>query len=168
MLSVQEAERVILDLVKVLDSQKDTEIVDLEVANGRILAQTVAGKLDFPHWDNSAMDGYAVRYEDVKNSSEADPVTLQIVTEIAAGDRPNTDLKPGQTARIFTGAMLPQGADTIVMQENTERSGDQVTILETPELQKFVRHKGAFYQAGTPLLEAVSYTHLTLPTTPYV
>jgi len=154
MLSVQEAERVILDLVKVLDSQKDTEIVDLEVANGRILAQTVAGKLDFPHWDNSAMDGYAVRYEDVKNSSEADPVTLQIVTEIAAGDRPNTDLKPGQTARIFTGAMLPQGADTIVMQENTERSGDQVTILETPELQKFVRHKGAFYQAGTPLLEA--------------
>ena len=154
MLSVQEAERVILDLVKVLDSQKDTEIVDLEVANGRILAQTVTGGIDFPHWDNSAMDGYAVRYEDVKNSSEADPVTLQIVTEIAAGDRPNTDLKPGQTARIFTGAMLPQGADTIVMQENTERSGDQVTILETPELQKFVRHKGAFYQAGTPLLEA--------------
>ena len=154
MLSVNEAEAIILDRVKVLDSKLDTEIVDLEAVNGRILAQTVTGKLDFPHWHNSAMDGYAVSYEDVKNCSEDDPVTLDVVGEIAAGDRPEIEIKPGQAARIFTGAMLPEGADTIVMQENTQRSGNQVTILGTLKLQEFVRHQGAFYQAGTPLLEA--------------
>lgn len=154
MLSVEEAEQIILDLVKILDPEEDTEIVDLEVANGRVLAQTVTGKLDFPHWDNSAMDGYAVSYEDVKNCSANNPVTLEIVTEIAAGDLPKSDIKLGQAARIFTGAMLPQGADTIVMQENTEKEGNQVKILGTPKRQEFVRHKGAFYQAGTPLLES--------------
>ncbi len=154
MLSVKEAEQIILDRVKVLDSNLDREIVDLEIANGRILAQTVTGKLDFPHWDNSAMDGYAVRYEDVQNCSEDNPVSLEIITEIAAGDRLQINIKPGQAARIFTGAMVPEGTDTIVMQENTQRSGNQVTIFEAPQLQEFVRHKGAFYQAGTPLLEA--------------
>ena len=154
MLSVSEAEKIILDLVKPLDSDSDRDLVDLDAANGRILAQTVTGQLDVPHWDNSAMDGYAVRYEDVKDCSEDDPVTLEIATEIAAGDRPLVDIKPKQAARIFTGAMLPKGADTIVMQENTRRESDRVTILKAPQPREFVRHQGAFYQAGKPLLEA--------------
>ena len=162
MLSVNEAESIILNLTRSLDSNQDLEIVDLEAANGRILAQSVTGKLDIPHWDNSAMDGYAVRYSDVRDCSEANPATLEVVTEIAAGDRPQTEIKPGQAARIFTGAMLPIGADTIVMQENTKREDDyaprsrrdRVTILQAPESEEFVRHQGAFYQAGTPLLEA--------------
>lgn len=153
MLSVQAAEAIILNLVRSLDSNQ-IEIVDLEEANGRILAQPVTGKLDIPHWDNSAMDGYAVRYQDVQNCSAEHPVTLEIVSEIAAGDRPQTEIQPGQAARIFTGAMLPLGTDTIVMQENTQRQGDRVSILKAPELQEFVRHQGAFYQAGTPLLAA--------------
>jgi len=154
MLSVNEAESIILKLVRSLDSNQDSEIVDLEAANGRILALAVAGKLDIPHWDNSAMDGYAVRYQDVANCSEDIPVTLEVVSEIAAGDRPTTEIQSGQAARIFTGAMLPSGTDTIVMQENTKRESDRVTILKAPELQEFVRHQGAFYQAGKPLLEA--------------
>ncbi|MEM7593283.1 MAG: gephyrin-like molybdotransferase Glp [Cyanobacteria bacterium P01_A01_bin.83] len=154
MLSVNEAEKIILDLVKVLNSEQNTEIVELDTANDRILAQPVVGKLDVPHWDNSAMDGYAVRYEDVKSCGENDPVSLEIITEIAAGDRPTAKIESGQAARIFTGAMLPQGADTIVMQENTHREANQVTIVKAPQLQEFVRHQGAFYQAGTPLLEA--------------
>ena len=154
MLSVNEAESIILNLTGSLDSNQDSEIVDLEAANGRILAQSVTGKLDIPHWDNSAMDGYAVRYMDVRDCSEANPTTLEVVTEIAAGDRPQTEIKPGQAARIFTGAMLPKGTDTIVMQENTKREGDLVYILQAAESEEFVRHKGAFYQAGTPLLEA--------------
>lgn len=152
MLSVKEAEEIILNLVSKFDSNRDTEIINLEVARGRILAETVVGQLDFPHWDNSAMDGYAVRYEDVKNCSQEDPVTLKIVTEIAAGDRPTIEIKSGAAARIFTGAMLPPGTDTIVIQENTQKSGDLVTIFGTPQQQQFVRHQGAFYQAGTPLL----------------
>lgn len=154
MLSVEVAESIILDLAKNLNLDRGTELVDLEAANGRILARPVMGQLDFPHWDNSAMDGYAVRYDDVAHGSEANPVSLEIVTEIAAGDRPQTDIQQGQAARIFTGAMLPEGADTIVMQENTRREGDRVTILNTPEAREFVRHQGAFYQAGKPLLEA--------------
>ena len=154
MLSVKEAEDIILNLVQVLDPEKDSEIVSLENAQGRILAQPVTGKLDFPHWDNSAMDGYAVRYEDVKDCNADNPKILEVVTEIAAGDRPTTDIQPGQAARIFTGAMLPNGADTIVMQENTTRKDQKVTILSAPEQQEFVRHKGTFYQAGEPLLAA--------------
>ena len=154
MLSVKEAAEIILNLVRSLNSEQDTELVDLEAANGRILAESVVGQLDVPHWDNSAMDGYAVAYQDVKNCSQNNPITLEVVAEIAAGDRPQTEIKSGQAARIFTGAMLPQGVDTIVIQENTTRTGDVVTILEPPQPQEFVRHQGTFYQAGTPLLKA--------------
>ena len=153
MLLVKEAEDIILNLVQVL-TEHDSETVTLENAQGRTIAKPIVGKLDFPHWDNSAMDGYAVRYEDVKTCDEKNPVHLDVITEIAAGDRPEVDIKPGQAARIFTGAMLPQGTDTIVIQENTQREADKVTILAAPEPQEFVRHKGAFYQAGTPILEA--------------
>ncbi|MFM2311050.1 MAG: hypothetical protein RLZZ04_326 [Cyanobacteriota bacterium] len=153
MLSVKEAESIILNLVRSLDSNQDLEIVDLEAANGRILAQSVVGELDIPHWDNSAMDGYAVRYQDVGNCSLEHPVSLSVVMEIAAGKRPQTEIKSGQAARIFTGAMLPPGTDTIVIQENTQREGNCITIQQAPEFQEFVRHQGAFYQAGTSLLE---------------
>ena len=154
MLSVKEAESIILDLAIGFNSSQDLEIVDLSAAHGRILAQPVMGKLDIPHWDNSAMDGYAVRYEDVRDCNEQRPKSLQIVAEIAAGDRPQSEIASGQAARIFTGAMLPTGADTIVMQENTQRAGDRVKILQAPGQNEFVRHRGAFYQAGTPLLAA--------------
>jgi molybdopterin molybdotransferase len=153
MLPVNEAEAIILDLVPVLNADQDREIVSLDMAHERVLAIPITSQLDFPHWDNSAMDGYAVHYTDVQNCSLEQPVTLEIVTEIAAGDRPQTQIKSGQTARIFTGAMLPEGADTIVIQENTQREGNTVTIFAAPEEQEFVRHQGAFYQAGTPLLE---------------
>jgi molybdopterin molybdotransferase len=153
MLPVKKAEEIILALVQILDSVQDSEIVSLDHAQGRILAQPVTGKLDIPHWDNSAMDGYAVGYQDVKDCSADHPISLKVVTEIAAGDRPTIDIQPGQTARIFTGAMLPTGTDTIVIQENTTREGDTVTILNAPEPDEFVRHQGAFYQAGMPLLK---------------
>lgn len=153
MLPVQQAEAIILDLVKPLDSHKDTEIVDLETAHHRILATAVTSKQDFPYWDNSAMDGYAVRYEDVKHCDNANPVILDVVAEIPAGVQPKKTIQSGQAARIFTGAMMPLGADTIVIQENTAKIGNQVKIFATPEPQEFVRQRGSFYQAGTPLLE---------------
>ncbi|MGF1587937.1 MAG: gephyrin-like molybdotransferase Glp [Pleurocapsa sp.] len=154
MLSVNEAEEIILSLVRGLDPNQDTETISLTAANGRILAEPVTGKLDVPHWNNSAMDGYAVGYADVQDCNATHPITLNVVTEIAAGDRPSTKIEPGQAARIFTGAMLPEGADTIIIQENTQRKGDQVTVFSAPEPEEFVRHQGAFYQAGTPLLAA--------------
>ncbi|MBW4615966.1 MAG: molybdopterin molybdotransferase MoeA [Desmonostoc vinosum HA7617-LM4] len=152
--SVSDAEAIILNLVQPLDNQQDTEIVDLLAAHGRILATPVTSLLDFPHWDNSAMDGYAVRYEDVQHSSLEQPAVLEIVTEIPAGSQPNSTIQPGQAARIFTGAVIPPGADTVVMQEKTRREDNNVFILTTPKPQEFVRHQASFYKAGTPLIPA--------------
>lgn len=147
MLSVQEAESIILEQVPAPD-EADIEAVSLEAASGRILAAPVTSDLDFPHWDNSAMDGYAVRHADLAGR----PVDLAIVEEIPAGYSPKKTLQPGQAARIFTGACLPEGADTVVMQEETQRDGDRVQILATPESGAFVRRRGSYYKAGDPLL----------------
>ncbi|MEG4500292.1 molybdopterin molybdotransferase MoeA [Microcoleus sp. F10-C6] len=153
MLSVKEAESIVLNLAQPLDSQRDVETVDLLAASGRILAAPVTGSLDFPYWDNSAMDGYAVRFADVENCSAEKPAVLEVVEEIPAGYQPQNTVKSGQAARIFTGGVMPAGADTVVMQEETRREGDRIFILVSPEKpQAFVRHKGAFYQAGTTLL----------------
>ncbi len=152
MLPVSQAEKIIFNLVQPLDGQRDTEVVTLLTAIDRIVAAPVASALDFPHWDNSAMDGYAVRYEDVQNCSEQQPAVLEIVEEIPAGHEPQRVIQPGQAARILTGAVMPVGADTVVMQEQTRRDEERVFILASPKPQEFVRHRASFYRAGTPLL----------------
>jgi len=155
MLSVEEAESIIFNLVKPLDDQQDVERLDLLSASGRVLAAPVVGSRDFPHWDNSAMDGYAVRYADVSNSSPETPTVLTVVEEIPAGKPPQVEIKPGLAARILTGSMMPPGADTVVMQEETRRQGTAVEILAAPrEIGEFVRYGGSFYRAGNPLLPA--------------
>jgi molybdopterin molybdotransferase len=152
MLPAKEAESIVLSLVQPFDQRLDAEVVDLSAATGRILASPVTSELDFPHWDNSAMDGYAVRYADVASCSAEQPAVLEIVEEIPAGKKPNCTIQSGQAARIFTGACMPDGADTVVMQERTTREDNRVFILEAPKPQGFVRHRASFYQAGTPLL----------------
>ncbi|MEH1884860.1 molybdopterin molybdotransferase MoeA [Nostoc sp.] len=154
MVSVSDAQAIILNLVQPLDRQRDIEVVDLLAADSRILAVPVTSPLDFPHWDNSAMDGYAVRYEDVQHSSAEQPTVLEIVEDIPAGYHPKSTIQPGEAARIFTGAVIPTGADTVVMQEKTRRDENRVLILAAPKPQEFVRHKASFYQAGTQLLPA--------------
>ena len=160
MLPANQAESVILGLVRSLahpsksslNSQQNIETVDLLSANGRILAAPVSSALDFPHWDNSAMDGYAVRYEDVQYCGDR-PTTLEIIEEIPAGYLPQKTVQAGQAARILTGSMMPNGADTIVIQEETQREGDSVTILSAPKPQAFVRYRGEFHKAGDSLLQ---------------
>ncbi|MBE9129721.1 gephyrin-like molybdotransferase Glp [Coleofasciculus sp. LEGE 07081] len=154
MLPVNQAESIILELVQPLNAQLDIEIVDLSIATGRILASPVTSQLDFPHWDNSAMDGYAVRHADVQSASEQQPARLEIVEEIPAGYQPQQTIQPGQAARIFTGACMPDGADTVIMQENTKGENNGVLILQASKPQAFVRHRASFYQAGTPLLNS--------------
>lgn len=152
MLIPQKAESIILDLVQPL---QDTETITLKTANNRILAQAVTSNLDFPYWDNSAMDGYAVKYDDVKNCSQETPIILEIIEDIPAGKKPQKSLQFGQASRIFTGAMLPEGADTIIIQENTQRKENQVLIFSPPQQpQDFVRHRGTFTRAGQTLLQS--------------
>ncbi|MGH8000387.1 MAG: molybdopterin molybdotransferase MoeA [Brasilonema sp.] len=154
MLSVSDAEGIIFNLVQPLSTQQDIELVDLLVAGDRVLASLVTSQLDFPHWDNSAMDGYAVRYEDVQHCGEEKPAVLEIVEEIPAGVQPKSTIQLGQAARILTGAVMPAGADTIVMQERTRREENRVIILAAPKPQEFVRKRGMYYQGGTQLLPA--------------
>ncbi len=152
MISVQEAQTIILGLVA---SLQGTETISLDEATGRILAQPVSSPVDFPYWDNSAMDGYGVRFADVNQGDEYQPITLKIVAEIPAGIKPSISIQSGSACRIFTGAMLPDGVDTIIMQEQTQQQGDNVLILSPPKYcGQFVRKKGNFYQAGDILLSS--------------
>ena len=151
MLPAKQAEAIVLEATQPLDAATDSERVNLLAASGRVLAATVHSDLDFPHWDNSAMDGYAVRFADVQACSVAQPAILDVVEEIPAGYQPQKTLQAGQAARILTGAVMPAGADTVVIQEATQRTDDRVTILSAPKPQAFVRHRASFYRAGTPL-----------------
>jgi molybdopterin molybdotransferase len=146
MISTDQATAIILKLSQAV---AERETVPLNFALHRVLAASVVSKLDFPHWDNSAMDGYAVRWSDL----QAGIVSLQVVSEIPAGVAPTKSIEPGQAARIFTGAMLPTGADTIVIQENTQRHGDQIQIMKPAIAQgEFVRRQGDFAKIGEVLL----------------
>ena len=149
MLPAKQAEKIILNLVQPLE---EIETVNLDNATGRILAREITSALDFPYWDNSAMDGYAVKYGDVSHCTRDNPVTLNIVEEIPAGNPPKKTIQSGETARIFTGAMLPDGADTIVIQENTEREDNKVKVFASVKPQQFVRYGGSYYKAGNPML----------------
>ncbi len=93
-------------------------------ADGRVLAADVAALRTQPPADLSAMDGYAVRAADVANV----PVTLKVAGEVAAGHPFDGEVRPGEAARIFTGGVVPPGADTIVIQENTSRDGERVVV----------------------------------------
>ncbi|GBO51648.1 molybdopterin biosynthesis protein MoeA [Pseudanabaena sp. lw0831] len=152
MLSVAETEKIILDLVKPFDPQVDSEILPLSKVLNRILAEDITSELDFPHWDNSAMDGYALRYADVENLQE---LKLAIASdEIPAGVAIAQSLNQGECVRIFTGGMLPISADTIVMQEDTERIDDFLYLKVKPTQGEYVRRKGEFIQAGATLIKA--------------
>jgi molybdopterin molybdotransferase len=152
MLPVSQAEQIILDLVRPVNA---TESIDLTLATGRILATAIASRLDFPHWDNSAMDGYAVKFADVRSSTPKHPITLEVVEEIPAGCQPQREIQSGEAARIFTGAIVPAGADTIVMQEHTQRvQKNFVKIQIAPTARSFVRQRGEYARIGDPLLAA--------------
>ncbi len=146
MISTDRATAIILELSQAVT---DIETVPLQSALHRVLAESVVSKLDFPHWDNSAMDGYAVRWADLQAGMDH----LQVVSEIPAGVAPTKNIDQGQAARIFTGAMLPTGADTIVIQENTQRVDDQLQIMKPAIAQgEFVRRQGDFATRGEVLL----------------
>lgn len=148
---VSEVEKIILNSIKPIT---DKELVPLYQATNRILAENIFSCFDLPCDDNSAMDGYAVKYEDVAMATAENPVSLKIIEEIPAGYCPQKTISSGEASRIFTGAILPNYADTIVIQENTQREGDIVKIFFPPVKNDFVRSKGSYYQAGECLLSA--------------
>lgn len=152
MIPAVEAEEIIL--ANLQEPNVASECLPVEQGLGRVLASNLSSPSDFPHWDNSAMDGYAVRYEDVQLATRESPVSLSVVEEIPAGKAPQQILQKGQAARILTGSMMPEGADSIVIQEVTQLQEQQVRILEAPRKGQFVRQQGSYCHRGDQLLMA--------------
>lgn len=151
MISVDEARRRIIQSMRPMPPEQ----VSLKDALGRVLAEDVASRRTQPPAAVSAMDGYAVRAEDVAQL----PATLKIIGYSQAGAAFDGVVGPGETVRIFTGASVPAGADSIVIQENTivddDADGDNVTVTEgDTQLGRYVRAAGLDFQAGQILLKA--------------
>ncbi len=126
------------------------ENVALADSCGRVLAEDVISRTTQPPFDVSAMDGYAVRAEDVGEA----PVTLKQIGAVPAGQHFKGTVCAGETVRIFTGARLPNGADTIIIQENTKAQGDRIAVLQTSRRGKYVRSAGLDFSAGDIGLKA--------------
>lgn len=105
-----------------------------------------------PPWDNSSMDGYAVRSEDVANASEEIPVTLKVSGDISAGSFATSRVEPGTAMRIMTGAAIPEGADCVVRIEDTDRGMTAVRITSPAVAGRNVRYAGEDFQRGKPAL----------------
>ncbi len=125
------------------------EQAPLAEAHRRVLTEDLHALRTQPPADLSAMDGYAVRAEDVAQV----PARLTVIGEVPAGRPFDRVVGPGEAARIFTGGVIPQGADTIVIQEVTTREGDTVTVAQGAAKGRFVRPHGMDFKAGAPLLE---------------
>ena len=153
MLSVEEARQQMLNTIPVLPTEK-REILNCA---GYVLAEALHAEENIPPFDNSAMDGFAVRAADVQNASEAKPAVLTVVETIAAGYAPTKQVAPGQTARIMTGAMMPEGADAVVMQEVTQQDGDEVKIFEGVDKAGNVRFTGESVAEGQQVMGKGKY-----------
>ena len=144
MLTVPEASARILEHI----ARMAPERVPLLDALGRVLAAPAVAPLTLPHWDNSAMDGYAVRGDDVAAATAEHPVTLPVAETIAAGGFATRALKGGEAMRIMTGAPLPEGADTVVRVEDTDGGVERVSITNARDVGKNVRRRGEDLREG--------------------
>jgi molybdopterin molybdotransferase len=149
-ITVVEALETILEATPVLGP----ETVATRDAQGRVLAEDVAAPRTLPPADCSAMDGYALRADDVRAASQAAPVLLPVVFEAAAGSGPGEALPPGSAARIFTGAALPPGADSVARQEDVEAEAGRVRLRAPVPLADNVRPAGEDVRAGEVVLSA--------------
>ena len=128
--------------------------VPLPEAAGLVAGADVECLVDLPGFDNSAMDGYAVRAADLLGATSDAPVRLSVVADLAAGDAPSRVIGPGEAARIMTGAMIPEGVDTIVKVEDTDAGMPLVGVLVETPLGTSIRRRGEDLPAGGPVVAA--------------
>jgi molybdopterin molybdotransferase len=173
LISVEEALARVLDGVTALPAEE----IPIGEAYGRVLAGTLAARRTQPPADLSSMDGYAVQAADLATV----PANLRLIGEAAAGKPFDGTMKQGETVRIFTGSVMPQGAEQVVPQENVVRDGEKITINSPPK-SKFVRRLGLDFKAGQVMLEtgrrlnardigllaAMDYAHVSVARRPRV
>jgi molybdopterin molybdotransferase len=129
-----------------------SEEIPLAHARGRIAAREIRAEVDLPRFDNSAMDGYAVRAADVAEATQSKPAFLKLAGRIGAGECFQDEVRPGECVRLFTGSPLPRGADAVVMQEDTIPAHDGIHVLEAAKPFENVRLRGEDVRHGTILL----------------
>ena len=149
MLSVEEALEQILSRVDRLGSER----VELLACLGRVLAEPISARFNIPPWPNSSMDGYALRAHDTREASPGNPVELQVVGTIPAGSVAGHILRAGQVLRIFTGAPLPDGADSVIPQEEVQVQDGRIRVPRPVAEGEFVRPRGEDLRAGETALE---------------
>jgi len=142
--SVQEASDRILSGITALG----VEHVPLRAALGRVLARDVVSPIEHPPWDNSSMDGYAVRGAEVAGANQTQPIILPVLETIRAGQRPSRPLGPQSAIRIMTGAPIPQGADSVIRVEDTDGGETSVAILDARDAGRNVRPRGEDLRIG--------------------
>ena len=157
LMPVSEAMDKLLSGVETLES----ELIPLDKANGRFLAAPLASRRTQPPFAASAMDGYAIRHDDVAGNARE----LDVVGEAPAGHGFEGVVSAGQTVRIFTGAPLPEGTDTILIQEDADRTDNRITVRELPAHGAYVRPAGLDFSEGETLLTPplrIGYRQLAL------
>jgi molybdopterin molybdotransferase len=142
--TVEEAVDKILSRTEPLGSEK----VSILEALGRVIAEDIYVDRDIPPFDNSGMDGYAVRFEDIQNASSNHPVRLEVIEDLPAGFISEKELNQGEAIRIMTGAPIPKGADTIVPVEDTKQEKKFVVIFEAVPPGEYIRKAGEDVKRG--------------------
>jgi molybdopterin molybdotransferase len=145
MLELEDAQQQIVLAIKPLGS----EIISLDQAARRVLAEQIVAPISLPPFDNSAMDGYAVRAADVQSAAPPTPVSLKCVGATPAGDTFSGRVERGTCVRVFTGSPLPEGVDAVVMQEDTRVTNRVIEILDAVKPWENVRLAGEDVKAGT-------------------
>jgi molybdopterin molybdotransferase len=145
MLEFQEAQQRLADGARAV---AQSESVPLRMARSRVLAEDLIATLDLPPADNSAMDGYAIRFADYAADKR-----LRVSQRGYAGEKPQP-LEPGTAARLFTGGLVPAGADTVIMQEDVDANDDGIVITHAPHAGQHVRKQGEDTRIGRTLLTA--------------
>ena len=150
MISVKEASKIIDDHISIVPQEK----VSINVAEGRVLAQDIVASFPQPRFNNSAMDGFAVRAADTKGASKKTPVDLRMVGVVSAGSLGDIVVGPGQCAQCMTGALIPEGADAIVMVESSSgyESGPEVQMYTEVQEGQHIRRVGEEIQSGKVLI----------------
>ena len=157
MLTVPEASARILEHIRPLAVER----IPLLESLGRVLAEPVRAPMTLPAWDNSAMDGYAVRGEDIDSATTDRPVSLRVLETVAAGRFATRSVGPGDATRIMTGAPIPDGADTVIRVEDTDGGTATVSIRNARDARRNIRPRGedfnegdALFDVGTPMAAA--------------
>ena len=149
LLSYEEAKRVVDGNINPITG---VEIINIDDSLGRVLAEDLVATLSTPPFDRAAMDGYAVKAKDTFNSSQLNPKVLNLVGELHAGETPQKRVNTGECIQIATGAMMPRGADAVVMVEDTEAENGVVKVFKSLYPKANMAHKGEDIKKGDPIL----------------